>query len=372
MAKIAVVLFMLFYSAACLAADSTVAGLTADASPTDDDLIYVVNDPGGTPADRKVTLGNAITKAHGLSDGVLQVSSGAMDNIASGGNHYFFKSAADNGSLIFASPEDSLSALMTFASQAEMEEGTETAIRSMSPLRVAQAIAALAGSGTGDLLADGTVPLTADWNVGDYTITAKGFSAAKTSGVAGDIGLYEANSTDVDAAGFRGPSSMTGDTSYRLQLPSAGPTEDGMSITFSGTAASGSGTPAAPYVYAGSFTSQKLPIIVNSDTNSYSVTAAQMAAGTFFITTNAATTTYVLPAAAAGYAACFRMGQGNAQVLRIDTDGTDYIVKSTGARTSSAGDYYGATSSAANQVCVVAFNATDYYVTSETGTWTEE
>src|SRR3990167_10394928 len=39
-------------------ADSTLANLTADASPTGDDLIYVLNDPAGTPADRKVTLTN--------------------------------------------------------------------------------------------------------------------------------------------------------------------------------------------------------------------------------------------------------------------------------------------------------------------------
>lgn len=54
-------------------------------------------------------------------------------------------------------------AAMTAASQAEMEAGTEEALRSMSPLRVAQAIAALGGglSGTGAvdnavLRADGT------------------------------------------------------------------------------------------------------------------------------------------------------------------------------------------------------------------------
>jgi hypothetical protein len=38
---------------------------------------------------------------------------------------------------------------MTAASQAEMETGTESALRSMSPLRVAQAIAALAAGGGG-------------------------------------------------------------------------------------------------------------------------------------------------------------------------------------------------------------------------------
>lgn len=44
-------------------ADSKLADLTADASPTGDDLVYVVNDPGGTPADRKVTLTNLAASA---------------------------------------------------------------------------------------------------------------------------------------------------------------------------------------------------------------------------------------------------------------------------------------------------------------------
>lgn len=42
-------------------ADSKLADLTNDATPTSDDLIYTVNDPGGTPADRKVTLANLAT-----------------------------------------------------------------------------------------------------------------------------------------------------------------------------------------------------------------------------------------------------------------------------------------------------------------------
>lgn len=39
-------------------ADTKLSALTADATPTTDDLIYVVNDPGGTPASRKVTIAN--------------------------------------------------------------------------------------------------------------------------------------------------------------------------------------------------------------------------------------------------------------------------------------------------------------------------
>lgn len=59
-------------------ADTKIEDLTADASPTSDDLLVTVNDPAGTPSNRKVTLANAITKAHGLSDGLVKVSTGIM------------------------------------------------------------------------------------------------------------------------------------------------------------------------------------------------------------------------------------------------------------------------------------------------------
>jgi hypothetical protein len=39
-------------------ADQKISELTADTSPTADDLIVTVNDPGGTPTNKKVTLGN--------------------------------------------------------------------------------------------------------------------------------------------------------------------------------------------------------------------------------------------------------------------------------------------------------------------------
>jgi hypothetical protein len=59
-------------------ADAKISALTADTSPTSDDLIVTVNDPAGTPANRKVTLGNAVTKAHGLSDGIVKVTTSTM------------------------------------------------------------------------------------------------------------------------------------------------------------------------------------------------------------------------------------------------------------------------------------------------------
>jgi hypothetical protein len=60
-------------------ADTKISALTADTSPTSDDLIPTVNDPAGTPANKKVTLGDAVTKAHGLSDTtVIGVASGVL------------------------------------------------------------------------------------------------------------------------------------------------------------------------------------------------------------------------------------------------------------------------------------------------------
>lgn len=47
-------------------ADLKITQLTADASPTSDDLIPTVNDPGGTPANKKVTIANLATLVFSL------------------------------------------------------------------------------------------------------------------------------------------------------------------------------------------------------------------------------------------------------------------------------------------------------------------
>lgn len=41
--------------------DAKITQLTADAAPTTDDLIVTVNDPSGTPANKKVTIANLLT-----------------------------------------------------------------------------------------------------------------------------------------------------------------------------------------------------------------------------------------------------------------------------------------------------------------------
>jgi hypothetical protein len=99
---------------------------------------------------------------------------------------------------------------------------------------------------------------------------------------------------------------------------------------------------------------------------------ANEAYGAVFFNTGASTRVFTLPSAAAGMYVCVRNAQGVNQILRLDAGSGDYIVMSTGARTSAAAEYYGATASPKNQVCVVAYDATDWYVTGEAGTWTEE
>lgn len=41
-------------------ADSKISALAADTSPTADDLVVLVNDPGGTPANKKATIANLL------------------------------------------------------------------------------------------------------------------------------------------------------------------------------------------------------------------------------------------------------------------------------------------------------------------------
>ena len=47
-------------------ADSKLTDLSEDTAPTTDDIVYVVNDPTGTPGDKKVTLANLLTGMLGI------------------------------------------------------------------------------------------------------------------------------------------------------------------------------------------------------------------------------------------------------------------------------------------------------------------
>ena len=58
---------------------TTVIDLLADASPTGDDLVYVINDPSGTPGNRKVTLANLATALAGMGGGSFVTTAGSQN-----------------------------------------------------------------------------------------------------------------------------------------------------------------------------------------------------------------------------------------------------------------------------------------------------
>ena len=68
--------FLLGITVAGFPDDSKITALTEDTSPTTDDLIVTVNDPGGTAADRKVTLNNLEGLFVGGSDTQMQYNNG--------------------------------------------------------------------------------------------------------------------------------------------------------------------------------------------------------------------------------------------------------------------------------------------------------
>lgn len=101
------------------------------------------------------------------------------------------------------------------------------------------------------VIAPDSNPGTLRWHL--VSIYARGFGAPKISGSAGDMMLYEANSTDMDGAGLRGPASLTANTSYRGQYPNARATSGNMVLAWTNSAETGTGTPADPYIQAMAF-----------------------------------------------------------------------------------------------------------------------
>jgi hypothetical protein len=107
-------------------------------------------------------------------------------------------------------------------------------------------------------------------------------------------------------------------------------------------------------------------IKVVSDDDARSVSAAE-AYGILFI--NTGTIDATLPSAVAGMCVCIYQGQGNTGAITIQPNTSDYLVID-GARGTAATDY-ASTGAAGDRICVVAADATDWIVTSKTGTFSE-
>lgn len=104
-------------------------------------------------------------------------------------------------------------------------------------------------AGTGDLRADGTTPLTADWNVGNFALTAKSFTGIRTDAPQ-TVKLYESTSDGNDSITITVPAKATGlaadaTVTFSQSLAFTGTMTDGKYCTYasSGTQVSCNSTP---------------------------------------------------------------------------------------------------------------------------------
>lgn len=130
-------------------------------------------------------------------------------------------------------------------------------------------------------------------------IGATAFSVTKSSGVAGDLSLYEANSTDIHGAGFRGPASITGDGAYRGLFPNARAAGPDQVMTWTNSSESGTGTASDPYIQTMAY-KYRGAVITKTTADDYTVgttNAAESYGGVIYVT---AAKTITLPAIADG------------------------------------------------------------------------
>ena len=155
--------------------DLKITGLTADTSPTSDDLIPTVNDPAGTPSNRKVTLANAITKAHGLSDGaVVSVVSGNLSSTtitASVAELNYVDGVTSAIQTQLDGKQATLTNSAGLASALSDETGTGLAVFNNSPVFVDDITVGTAGVATGDILIKGATSGTVTLTVNDVAGT---------------------------------------------------------------------------------------------------------------------------------------------------------------------------------------------------------
>ncbi len=82
MKKIILLCLVLLLSANVYAADTKISGLTVDATPGTDSLLHTIDDPGGTPANRKSTIAEVLTDGNIPNDlTITSTKAGTLDSL---------------------------------------------------------------------------------------------------------------------------------------------------------------------------------------------------------------------------------------------------------------------------------------------------
>lgn len=206
-------------------------------------------------------------------------------------------------------------------------------------------------AGTTYIKADGTVPLTADWSMGNFSLTGKSYTASKVSSTPSQVLLYNSYSTQTTGAGWQGPTSASGmANSYYLVMPEAVPTAGQILIA------------SAPVSNVAEMTWSSLHTInIVSHSASESANAADMYAR-FHNITGAYTVT--LPSAVSGMNATFNAT--TAAAFSIDCQSADHFVLAGVALTN--GNKLTSSGAAGDQVEVICTAANTWTVRHTSGT----
>lgn len=166
-------------------ADTKVSDLTADASPSGDDLLYVVNDPGGTPGGRKVTIANleASLAVANMSDAADFATVADLASTSNGDGASTI-GIEDAGTLITATTVEG--ALAELAANIDTIEAAGYITATLTQEQVEDYVGGMLTGNTETLItvtyqdADGTIDFVVDNDLANYSNANSGFAVAAT------------------------------------------------------------------------------------------------------------------------------------------------------------------------------------------------
>lgn len=359
------------------AADTKMTGLTADTSPTSDDLIETVNDPAGTPANRKVTLANLLAAGNsGINAGTDVTADLEEETHASEHN--------EGGADYIDRLTEGITEVETTAADTTPDVTNGTAL--VTRLWESNGNGTITDFDDGD---DHSEFVAGDWfifritdatTVIDFSDNAniEGNANTNFTGSATQLvdllfmwdgtrwqclnlftGMSDPTTLAIDSIGGFGNNYMT-KSNGSGELVDSAITNDGSEIN----------AQALQFVTTGDIMGGINISGQSSGAYTVGTSDAHEAYGTLFINTDNDAENLTLPATlAAGMSGCFANGQGVTAALTLTPQSGDYLVLD-GVRGTIA-TAISSTGAAGDKICWVVYDGTDVYITSYTGSWSE-
>ena len=350
-------------------------------SPTGDDVLYIVDDPAGTPHDRKITVSNLL----GGGIGAATVTVGDNETTNEENEIPFVANADGPGDVSFESDSG-----FTY----NPATGTVTAtIFSGALSGNATTASALAANGAN--CSAGSAPLGVDANGAAESCTDFEEDLSNSAGLAAALSDETGSASGTPLTVFNQNPTFDGATisdSKLLILDDA----TGADVNFKNYgnglmaiyATNGSNNNSlfidtevadggvviqgGSSAYIDIRTDLLAPTHVRlktADTYTVGTDYGREGYGTLFINNDNDAIDYTLDGADAGKQLCFMQGQGVTGAITVQPAAGDYLVKDS-VRNTIATDYT-STGTGADKLCIVAVDDTDWLITEEVGTWSE-